>query len=102
VDHALAGIPGVDGWSAGGDGLIIAAAAPGWIFSAPRLPAKGFHGGPATATTIAAVTGGHPAVPSIAHRVAARRPHLADWAPTIAGILGLDLPQTDGRSFLER
>jgi len=101
VGHALAEVPGLEGWSAVGNALVVAAAAPGWIFSAPRLPANGFHGGPATARTIAAVTGGHPAVPMIARGLAARRPHLTDWAPTIAGILGLELPATDGRSLLE-
>lgn len=98
--RALGEIPGVAGWRSGGDGMIIAAARPGWIFSAPHLRPRGYHGGPATARTLAAVTGGHAAVPPIARALAARPPHLADWAPTIAQVLGLELPRVDGRSLL--
>lgn len=94
-------VPGVEGWSGAEDGVITAAARPGWIFSAPRLPARGYHGGPATAHTFAAVAGGHPVVPRIARALGRRAPHLADWAPTIAQVLSLDLPETEGRSLLE-
>ena len=60
---------------------------------------RGYHGGPATARTVALVGGGHPHVPAIARTLARRRPHLADWAPTIAGVLGLELSPTDGVSL---
>jgi arylsulfatase A-like enzyme len=96
----LADVPGVGGWSVSDAGTLIAEAEPGWIFTAPRLPARGYHGGPATAHTFAAVTGGHPAVATIARVLAERSLHLADWAPTIARLLGLELPGADGRSLL--
>ncbi len=98
--RVLGEVPGVAGWSDCGDGVVLAAALPGWIFSAPRLRPRGYHGGPATARTLAAVTGGHAAVPRIARALAARPPHLADWAPTTAQVLGLKLPGADGRSLL--
>ena len=100
--RALAEIPGVAGWSGLGGGVILAAAWPGLIFSAPRLPARGYHGGPATARTLAAVAGGHAVVPLIARALAARPPHLADWAPTIAQVLGVELPGADGRPLIGR
>ena len=62
--------------------------------------AGGFHGAPFTARTVALVGGGHPAVPQIARTIAARRPHLADWAPTIATVLGIDLGRVDGVSLV--
>jgi arylsulfatase A-like enzyme len=99
--RALLEVPGIAGWSGGGDGTIVAEAHGGWIFRAPRLPARGYHGGPATARTFAAVTGGHPAVAAIARAVAGRPPHLVDWAPTIAHVLDLDLSAVDGQSLLD-
>jgi hypothetical protein len=74
--------------------------ADGVIFAARRLRARGYHGGPATARTFAAATGGHPAVPSTARALAAHGPHLADWAPTIAHALGVDLSDVDGRPLI--
>ncbi len=98
---ALADVPGVAGWGGGDPGPIVAEAQRGWIFATPRLPLRGFHGGPATARTFAVVGGGHRAVPALARSMAARPPHLADWAPTIARLLGLEMPGADGRSLLE-
>ena len=69
------------------------------VFASWRLRLAGFHGGPATARTVAVVGGGHPCVPAIARTLTRRRPHLADWAPTVASILGLDLAPTDGHSL---
>jgi hypothetical protein len=75
-------------------------AKPGRIFDYAVLPPGGFHGGPLTARTVALVGGGHPAVRQIAGVISAGRPHLADWAPTIAAVLGIDLGQVDGVSLL--
>lgn len=106
--RALETVAGVAGWTpaargetaACADGVIVVAAQPGWIFAAPRLRVRGYHGGPATARTFAAVTGGHPAAASIARALAARAPHLPDWAPTIAYVLGVDLWDVDGRRLM--
>ena len=96
---AVSRVDGVAGWSQGSPEMIVVDAQPGRIFSAWRLRFRGYHGGPATARTVALVGGGHPHVPAIARTLARRRPHLADWAPTIAGVLGLELSPTDGVSL---
>lgn len=101
IENGFGPIAGVGGWRSDGDGVLVVEAKPGWIFAAPRLPARGYHGGPATARTFAAVSGGHPAVRLIAQAMAARPPHLADWASTVARVLGVDMPGVNGRSLLE-
>ena len=80
--------------------MIIAGAMPGRIFAAPRYPAGGFHGAPVTARTVALVGGGHPAVGRLATAIERRRPHVADWMPTLAPLLGVELPGADGINFL--
>jgi len=80
--------------------FLIAGARPGFIFHAPYLPPGGYHGGPATARTVAVVGGGHPAAGQIDRAIQARPPHLADWAPTIASLLRVELRDVDGRSLL--
>jgi arylsulfatase A-like enzyme len=60
----------------------------------------GTHGGPRTRTQVAVVTGGHPAVARMATSLASRRVTAADWAPTIAALLDLDLPDATGRALL--
>jgi arylsulfatase A-like enzyme len=60
----------------------------------------GTHGGPRTRAQVAAVTGGHSAVGTLARAVEAGPVHAADWAPTIAELLGLELRTATGRSLL--
>jgi arylsulfatase A-like enzyme len=98
--EALQRVDGIESAEASNDSLVIAGAQPGRIFAAPRYPAGGFHGAPLTARTVALVGGGHPAVKSMAAAIGTRRPHLADWAPTIAPILGIDLGRVDGVNLL--
>ncbi|TME86452.1 MAG: hypothetical protein E6I43_04305 [Chloroflexi bacterium] len=98
--EALERIDGVETCVTSNDSLAILGAKPGRIFAAPRYPAGGFHGAPLTARTVALVGGGHPAVRPIADAIGSRRPHLADWAPTIAPILGIDLGRVDGVNLL--
>ncbi|MDQ6711280.1 MAG: alkaline phosphatase family protein [Candidatus Dormibacteraeota bacterium] len=105
VDRATAGqaliaVEGIESWLAADNAVLIAGARPGFIFAAPVLPAGGFHGAPATARTVALVGGGHPAVRRIAAVMERRRPHLADWAPTIGALLGASVRRTDGASLL--
>jgi arylsulfatase A-like enzyme len=97
---ALERIDGVETWVRSNDAVLIAGLKPGRIVAAPRYSTGGFHGAPITARTVALVGGGDPAVGSIAGAIARRRPHLADWAPTIAPLLGLDLGRVDGRDML--
>jgi hypothetical protein len=91
---------GVESCVAISDSVLMVGAKPGRIFDYAVLPPGGFHGGPLTARTVALVGGGHPAVRQIAGVISAGRPHLADWAPTIAAVLGIDLGQVDGVSLL--
>jgi arylsulfatase A-like enzyme len=98
--EALLRIDGVEPCVMSGDSLAILGAKPGRIFAAPRYSAGGFHGAPLTARTVALVGGGHPAVREIADAIAARRPHLADWVPTIAPVLGIDVGRVDGMNLV--
>lgn len=82
-----------------GAGRLLALAAPGRVFAGDDHPG-GVHGGSGTERTLAIVGGGHPLVPWLAAAIRARRPHLADWAPTVARLFGLALP-TEGRDLLE-
>jgi arylsulfatase A-like enzyme len=93
-------IDGVEQTSEGGPEMIIAGAKPGRIFSAPRYPSGGFHGAPLTARTVALVGGGHPAALKLGQAIQRRRPHLADWAPTLAPLLDIDLPGAEGTNLL--
>jgi len=98
--EALERIDGVETCSTSNEALAIVGARPGRIFAAPMYPAGGFHGGPLTARTVALVGGGHPVVPRLAGVIGSGRPHLADWAPTIAPLLGVDLGRVDGTNLL--
>jgi len=97
---ALERIDGIETCTASNDSLAIVGAEPGRIFAAPIYSAGGFHGAPVTARTVALVGGGEPAVPQIARAMTVKRPHLTDWAPTIASLLGIDLGPVDGESLL--
>jgi hypothetical protein len=65
----------------------------------PAKHVRGAHGGPSTTRNVAVISGGHPIVSLIAERIAATPPHLADWAPTIAAVLGVDLPEAEGQDL---
>jgi len=62
----------------------------------------GTHGGPRTRAQVAVVTGGHPAVEPLGRAVAAGPVEAADWAPTIAALLAIDLPSATGRVLSRR
>jgi hypothetical protein len=97
---ALMAVDGIETWLAADHAVLIAGARPGRIFASPVLPLRGFHGAPATARTVALVGGGHSAAQRIAATLERRRPHLADWAPTIGAILGATVRRADGVSLL--
>jgi len=97
---ALMAIDGIESCMAADDSVMIVGARAGRIFVSPVLPSGGFHGAPATARTMALVGGGHPAAQRIAATVERRRPHLADWAPSIGAVLGATIRRADGYSLL--
>jgi len=100
VAEAARRVDGVAAAGPAGPGVVLVEAQPGRAFGDVQPPG-GFHGGPATARTLAIVGGGHPTARQIGARIAARPPTLADWAPTIADLLGLELPTADGHSLLD-
>jgi hypothetical protein len=79
----------------------LAWSAPGRAFGFAEMGTeRGTHGGPRTRSQVAVVTGGHPAVGTLAAAASKRRMAAADWAPTVASLLDLDLPHATGRSLV--
>lgn len=94
---ALIAMPGVAAARVVGPELVLAEAHPGgWFQTANPKGLKGTHGGRDTTRTLAVVGGGHPSIPKIAASIGARPPAMADWAPTIAALLGVELSGSDG------
>jgi Type I phosphodiesterase / nucleotide pyrophosphatase len=74
---------------------------PGRAFGFAETPAElGTHGGPRARAQVAVVTGGHPLVETLARTIVATPVGAADWAPTIATLLGIDVPHATGRALL--
>jgi len=95
---ALLALPEVVAWRELSPGVLVVEGGPGARFATgPAKAIRGMHGGPGTVETIAIVGGGHSAVPRIATAIAERPPHLADWAPTIAALLGTPFPTAEGQ-----
>jgi arylsulfatase A-like enzyme len=99
--NRLSAVPGVEAWRWREPNIMLLLAEPGRVFDGQPIPVGGIHGGMRAARTLAIVGGGHAAVGEIGVRVDARSPRLQDWAPTFAGVLGLDLPDADGIDLLE-
>ncbi len=97
----LAGLEGVESWRWREPATLLLLAAPGRVFAAPRIPAAGVHGSAQTARTLAIVGGGHPVAVELGRAIGVRPPRLRDWAPTLAPVLGIDLPDADGLNMLE-
>jgi len=98
--EALLGVPGVVAWRETRPGVLLVEGDPGVVFSdGATKHLCGVHGGPGTAVTMAIVGGEHPAVRRIASAVEEHPPHLADWAPTVAAILGVSFPTGEGRNL---
>jgi Type I phosphodiesterase / nucleotide pyrophosphatase len=97
----LAALDGVEGWRWREPDVLLLLAAQGRVFAAPWIPVTGIHGSTSTERTLAIVGGGHDAVADIAASIACRSPRLRDWAPTLAGLLGIDLPNAEGIDLLE-
>ncbi|MBI2169791.1 MAG: hypothetical protein HYU28_09890 [Actinobacteria bacterium] len=98
----LDGLPGCAGRRAVREGLWEAWTHPGWWFAVAGLGEdyRGMHGNPTTLPQVALVSGGHPAAVELADVVAAGGVSALDWAPTMAGLLGLHLPEASGLNLL--
>ena len=70
---------------------------PGRVFGSEGYGLRGQHGSPRTARQVAVIGGGHPAVADLAVAIGESRPHATDWAPTIAHLMGAELPAASGR-----
>ncbi len=97
----FAALDGVESWRWRDPDILLLLAAPGRVFAAPWVPANGIHGSVATARTMAIVGGGHPAVPEIAASIRERSPRLRDWAPTLACLMNVALPDAEGLDIIE-
>lgn len=89
----LGGVEGCGGWEELRPGLWLAWTEPGWWFAVEGLDGayRGMHGNPTTLEQLALVSGGHPAAPVLAERVAGGGMTALDWAPAVAGLLGVTL-----------
>lgn len=96
----LAEVSGVAGSLELAHDVRLAWARPGRVFGpADRPLPRSVHGGPGATAQVAVVTGGHPAVTAVGRTLRRRIPTAADWAPTIAELLGVALPAATGRSL---
>lgn len=82
-------VPGVEGSERLDDDVWMAWTVPGRMFDAAPIPLGGQHGSPRCRAQVAVVSGGDGRVPELAARLAAGPPSALDWAPTIAGLLGV-------------
>lgn len=98
--RCLSNLEGVEAWRWRKPNIMLLLAEQGRTFESPWIPRAGVHGSLCTARTLAIVGGGHPAVPSIAMSIAVRAPRIQDWAPTLAAVLGIELPDADGFDML--
>lgn len=78
---------------------------PGRLLALPGgiiFPTPGQHGMASTRDQVAVIAGGHAIVGALATAASARRSALSatDWAPTIADLLALSLPDVDGVSLV--
>jgi arylsulfatase A-like enzyme len=106
ADRWLREVDGVEGTEpfplAGGLDCLLAWCAPGRAFGFGDTPTRqGTHGGPRTCAQVAVVAGGHDAAGALANAVERGVVGAADWAPTIAALLELDLPTASGRVLVD-
>lgn len=81
-------------------GVTLVWSTPGRVFGRGTKSLEGQHGSPRTTAQVATVSGGHPMVPRLATSLVNTQPHATDWAPTIADLLQVELPDATGRSLL--
>jgi arylsulfatase A-like enzyme len=97
-------VDGVKGHDELAPGVRVVWGHPGRVFALPPGldidPFAGQHGGIHTRAQVAVVAGGHPAAAKLATVVAGSTVDAADWAPTLATLLDVELPAATGRSLL--
>lgn len=98
----LTEIEGCAGYEEFAPGRYLAWTRPGYWFAVDGLDTeyRGMHGNPTTREQVALVSGGHPAAWELAQRVAGGGVTALDWAPTVAGLLDLHLPDATGHDLL--
>ncbi len=102
----LEAVDGVAGHELAWEGARVVWAEPGrWFAMPPEVrdvltTERGQHGGSTTRSQVGIVAGGHPAVAGIAAALGDRPLEAADWAPTLAAVLGIDLPGATGTSLV--
>jgi arylsulfatase A-like enzyme len=100
----LDGVDGVAGHNEVWPGARVVWGDPGRVFALPAFfdakPEPGNHGGMHTRAQVAVVGGGHAVVPALGRAITSRAPEAADWAPTLAGLLGVALPSATGRALV--
>lgn len=99
VGDAIAALDGVIAVEARGTRKLLALAGPGRAFLGSRH-SGGVHGSISTSRTLAVVGGGHEAADLMGLVITHRPPHLADWAPAIAAVLGIPLYGSHGLPVL--
>jgi hypothetical protein len=102
----LDSVDGVAGHAEAWPGARVVWAEPGRWFALPPGfdlggPEPGQHGGATTRAQVAIAAGGHPAARRIGRSIGARGPQAADWAPTLAALLDVALPDASGASLLD-
>ncbi len=99
--EVLRALPGVDGGVEIDADRVMIWTEPGRIFtSRTDHGLRGAHGSPRTAVQVAIVGGGHPVVGTLARALESAPISGTDWAPTIAHLLGCELPTATGRNLL--
>jgi arylsulfatase A-like enzyme len=101
----LDAVDGVAGHAEAWPGARVVWAEPGRWFALPPgfdlgPPDRGHHGGATTRAQVAIAAGGHPATQAVCRSLRAREPQAADWAPTVAALLDVELPAASGSSLL--
>lgn len=81
-------------------GVTLAWSSAGRVFGHGHKNLNGQHGSPRTMTQVAAVFGGHPIVNDLSAAFTSATPTATAYAPTIAALMGFDLPAATGRDLL--
>lgn len=92
-------LAGEDGRHAVDDDTVVLWPAPGRWCSSFDFPLRGVHGSPRTRRQVGVVGGGHPSVSRLGARVSEGGVRAEDWAPTMAVLAGVALPQATGRAL---
>ncbi len=82
-------VPGVEDTEQLAADVWMAWCEPGRMFTDAPIPLLGQHGSPRCRTQLAVVSGGDTRIAPVARRIERARPSVLDWAPMVAGLLGI-------------